>query len=165
MASGNTLVTFAAQDNEPPSANYATPDYRNNHPVLDFDAATDESAVFSDILPQNYGGGGLTVILHWMASTATSGTTRWAVAIERDDAGTDLDSDSFATAQTVGTTAPATSGAPVTTSIAFTAGAQMDSLVAGEMFRLKVTRDADGTSGTDDMTGDAELKMVEIRET
>lgn len=165
MASGDTLCIFSPLDNEPPSASYATLDTRNAHPVLDFDASADESAVFSGLLPRSYAGGGLTVYLHWLASSATSGAVRWAVSIERLDTGTDTDSDSFATAQTAGTTASGTSGAPVVTSIAFTSGAQMDSLAAGEPFRLKVMRDADGTSGTDDMTGDAELLMVEIKET
>jgi hypothetical protein len=41
----------------------------------------------------------------------------------------------------------------------------MDSVAAGEIFRLKITRDADGTSGTDDLTGDAELLGVEVKET
>ena len=48
---------------------------------------------------------------------------------------------------------------------AFTDGAQMDSLSAGEAFRLKLRRDADGTSGTDDVTTDAELLLVEVKET
>ena len=165
MASGDTLVIFSPLDNEPPSSNYATIDTRNGHPVLDFDASTDESAIFSGILPRNYGGGGLTVTIYWMATSATSGATRWQAAIERMDTGTDLDSDSFASAQSAGTTASATSGAQVSTAIAFTSGAQMDSLAAGEPFRLKINRDADGTTGTDNMTGDAELLAVEIKET
>ena len=46
-------------------------------------------------------------------------------------------------------------------SISFTDGADMDSVAAGEAFRLKVTRD--GVSDT--AAGDAELMAVEIRET
>jgi hypothetical protein len=166
MASGQTLVTLTPLHGEPPAANFATIDFRNGHPVLDFDAATDESAVFTFVLPRNYAGSGLTVTLIWAASSATSGTCRWNAAIERmEDEGTDTDADSFATAQAAGATAPATSGALQYTAIAFTSGAQMDSLVAGEAARLKITRDADGTGGTDDMTGDAELVAIEIRET
>jgi len=48
---------------------------------------------------------------------------------------------------------------------AFTDGAQMDSLANGEAYRLKIRRDADGTSGTDDITTDAELVAVVLRET
>lgn len=170
MASGNLLCAFTALSNEPPAASYATLDVRNVHPVLDFDAAIDESAVFRGIMPRHYAGGGVTVRLIWAATSATSGTCRWSVAFERlADADTqtdDLDTDSFATAQTTGVSPPAgNAGQLQYTDIAFTDGAQMDSIAVGEMFRLKIMRDADGTSGTDDMAGDAELVMVEIRET
>lgn len=164
MASGDTLAIFMPADNEPPSSSYATLDTRNGHPVLDFDAGTDESAVFSGILPRNYAGGGITIYLHWAASSATSGSCRWATAIETIS-GLDIDADSFATANTTGGTANGTSGIETVTTIAHTSGAEMDSLAAGGAFRLKVTRDADGTSGTDDMSGDAELIAVEIKET
>lgn len=166
MASGNTLARFTAASNNPPASAYATPDIRNSLMVLDFDATTDESAVFVDVLPRNYAGSGLTVYVHWMATSATSGSTRWQVQIERHLAGTDdQDSDSFATAQSAGTAATSPSGTEMVTAVTFTAGAQMDSLAVGERYRLKVTRDADQTSGTDDMTGDAELVAVEVKET
>lgn len=166
MASGNTIAIFSPHHNQPPAASYATPDVRNGLLVLDFDATADESAIFVGILARHYGGGGLTVDIHWMADTATSGTTRWQVSFERHQAGTDdSDADSFAAAQSGGTTAPAISGSEAVTSIAFTNGAQMDSVAAGERFRLKVTRDADGTSGTDDLVNDVELVAVECRET
>lgn len=164
MASGDTLYTATAYANEPPSSNYATLDTRNQHPVLDFDADTDESAVFAGVLPRAYAGGGLTVRLGWMATSATSGNVVWNVAIERwQDETDDLDSDSFAAAQAATAAAPGTSGAVQYTDVAFTHGAQMDSLAAGEGFRLKVTRDAD--NGSDTMAGDAELISVEVRET
>lgn len=163
MASGDTLAVFTAHDNQPPASAYATLDTRNAIPVLDFDAATDEAAVFLGVLPRNYAGGGLTVTLHVMHSSATSGTSRWEVAVERMN--TDEDSDSFASAQSASCTASGTSGTISTAVVTFTSGAQMDSLAAGEPFRLKVSRDANGTSGTDDATGDAELVAVEIKET
>jgi hypothetical protein len=163
MASGNTLVVFGPNDNEPPTSNYATLDTRNNHPCLDFDAGTDESAIFTGVLPRHYAGGGITVKIIWSATGATSGDVVWNSAIERLDTGTDMDSDSFATATTATATTGGTSGTPAYTDVAHTSGAQMDSLAAGEAFRLKVTRNAD--DGADTMTGDAELIGVEIRET
>lgn len=164
MASGNTLNTFAPQDNEPPTSAFATLDTRNLHPVLDFDAATDEAAVFSGVLPRHYAGGGVTVYLHWSATSATSGSARWQAAFEAVS-GQDIDSDGFASAQSAGSATNGTSGVETITTIAFTDGAQMDSVAAGGAFRLKINRDADGTTGTDDMTGDAELIAVEIKET
>lgn len=164
MASGNTLVVFTAQANQPPASSYATPDTRNAHPVLDFDAAADESAIFGGVLPRHYAGGGITVRLGWLASSATTGDVVWNAAIERhDDDVTDLDADSFAAAQAATATTASASGETQYTDIAFTDGAQMDSVAAGESFRLKITRDADHASDT--MAGDAELLTVEIRET
>lgn len=163
MASGDTLITFSALANQPPASTYATLDTRNSHAVLDFDAAADEVAIFGDVLPRHYAGGGITATLGWMATSATSGNVVWSVAFERRDTGTDLDTDSFATANTATAATSATSGALVYTTIAFTAGAQMDSLAVGEAFRLKVSRT--GSSGSDTMTGDAELVSVELKET
>lgn len=166
MASGQSLLIFTPQHNEPPSSSYATPDTRNGHLVLDFDASSDESAIFKGVLPRNYAGGGITITIHWAATSATSGTARWATAIERIGASVqDIDSDGFASANSAGGTADGISGKLTATPIAHASGAEMDSLAAGEAFRLKVTRDADGTSGTDDMAGDAELVAVEVRET
>jgi hypothetical protein len=162
MASGDTLVTFYPRDNEPPSANAATQDTRNIHPVLDFDAATNQAGVFSAVLPQHYAGGGVTVYLHYSMSTATSGDVDWDVAWERiGDQQLDIDADSFAAVNSVdNTTVPGTSGFVDVVSVAFTDGADMDSVAAGEKFRLKVTRDTADTA-----TGDAELHAVELRET
>ena len=164
MASGDTLLIFTPQNNEPPSSNPATFDARNLHPVLDFDDTTNESAVFSAVMPQNYGAAtGITVYLHFAMTSATSNTVDWDVALERIGvAQVDLDSDGFASVNSVdNTTVPSTSGWVGVVSVAFTAGSDMDSVVKGEAFRLKVTRDA----ANDDASGDAELVAVEIRET
>ena len=167
MASGDTLATFFPADNEPPASAYATFDTRNAHPALDFDGATDEEAVFTGVLPRNYAGGGLTVYCHVAFTSATSGSGRLQADIERMDASSlDIDADSFtASFQSTGVTAPGTSGQIIVGTITFTSGAQMDSLAAGEPFRLKIRRDADGTSGTDDIATDMELLAVEIKET
>ena len=154
-----TYAVYTPLDNQPPAANYATIDTRNSIMVLDFDAATDESAVFVGIMPEAASlGSGLKIRINWMATSATSGTCRWGVQIERMN--TDEDSDSFDTAATAGSTTNATSGIITTTEITITT---IDSVAAGDPFRIKVFRDADGTSGTDDMTGDAELVSVEVR--
>lgn len=164
MASGNTLLAFYPADNEPTASAFATPDVRNGHPVLDFDAGTDEDAVFTGVLPRNYGGGGLTVYLHWSASSATSGDVVWNASFERIGEGSqDIDADGFASAQAATATAPGTSGNVDIQAITFTDGAQIDSIAVGESFRLKITRDAN--NGSDTMTGDAELVAVEIKET
>jgi hypothetical protein len=116
-------------------------------------------------MPRHYAGGGVTVYLHWAASTDTTAAHHcyWDAAFERiaaDDL--DIDADSFAAAQSVDTDhCNATSGKVTITAITFTNGAQMDSVVAGDLFRLRITRDA----ANDDLTGDAELLGIEIKET
>ena len=164
MASGDTLLVFHPYNNEPPSSNYATLDTRNSRPCLDFDATTNESAVFSAVMPQHYAGTtGVTVYIHYAMSSATADTIDWDAAFELvGDQDLDVDGDDFAAVNsTDDTTVPGTSGLVDVISIAFTDGADMDSVTAGDGFRLKVTRDA----SSDDATGDAELYWVEIRET
>jgi hypothetical protein len=92
-----------------------------------------------------------------MATTATSGNCRWGVQFEKS--GTDLDSDSFDTATEAHSAANGTSGIETVTEITATA---IDSLAAGNRFRLKVFRNADDATN-DTMTGDAELIAVEVR--
>ena len=164
MASGDTLLIFKTHDNEPTASNFATPDNRNAHWVLDFDATTNESAVFSSVMPRSYAGTtGLTVYLHYAMSTATSGDIDWDVSFERiGDQQQDIDSDGFAAVNSVdNTTVPATSGFVDIVSVTFTDGADMDSIAVGESFRIKITRDA----VSDTAAGDAELVKVESKET
>lgn len=160
-----TLIIFTPQANTPPASNYATFDTRNGHLVLDFDGAADEEAVFPGVLPSDYGAAGLTVDHYIAFTSATSGSVRLQGAFERMDASSlDIDSDSFASFQSAGGSAPGTSGQIIVVSISFTHGSQMDSLAANEAFRYKVRRDADGTSGTDDITTDMELLRVVIKQ-
>lgn len=164
MASGNSLIAWNALSGEPPASNYATLDTRNTHPCLDFDQTTGETAYFSGVMPQHYSAAtGVTVILHWAGSAAGTNTVGWLVALERmGDGGTDIDSDSFAADTTVtAEAADATSGILDVSSCTITAGANMDSVVAGDLFRLRVTRDV----ANDTLAGDAELYAVEVRET
>ncbi len=160
----DTLCVLLPRDSYPTASAYATLDTRNNTVVLDFDAAADEAAIWTSVLPVHYGGGGLTVEIHFAMTTEEDADEEviWAVAIEALS-GQDLDSDSFAAAQTDTETVPTTCGVVDVASIAFTSGAQMDSLAAGGAFRIKVYRDADDAG--DDAEGDAELIAVHIKET
>lgn len=163
MASGDTLIVFTPQNNEPPASNFATLDLRNQHPVLDFNDSTNEFAVFRGVMPRHYSGGGVTVYLHYAMTSAEADTVDWDAAFERiGDQQLDIDGDSFAAVNSVdNTTVPGTTGLVDIVTIAFTDGADMDSIAIGEAFRLKITRDATN----DDATGDAELLLVEIKET
>lgn len=163
MASGDTLCVFGPQDNEPPASNYATLDTRNSNLVLAFDASTQEVACFKTVLPRHYAGGGITVYVHHAAASATSGTIGWDVAFERiGDGSQDIDSDGFATAQTItAATVPGTSGHVDIVNVAVTDGANIDSIAVGEVFRLRVRRDV----SNDTATGDAHLLAIELIET
>ena len=160
-AFGRPLV-FTAQSNEPPDSNFATLDTRNAHLVLDF--ALNEIGVFSHIMPRGYAGGGLTVYIHYAMTSAVANDIKLEVYLERiGDQQQDIDSDGFAAAQNSGDiTVPGTSGFVDVIPVTFTDGAQMDSIAAGESFRVKVKRIAVG--GTD-ASGDLELTRVEIKET
>ena len=164
MASGDTLCRFFPRNAERPATNYPQNITRNGVEALAFDAATDESCEFAGFMPRHYGGGGLTVTIGWMAATATSGNCIWDLAMKSvsDDAD-DLDTKAFAAANSVTDAAASASGELSYATITFTDGADMDSIAAGEYFRMQLTRDAD--NGSDTMTGDAQLVFIEIRET
>jgi hypothetical protein len=152
-----TYAVFTAEHNQPTATAFATLDTRNSIAVLDFDDATDESAVFVSIIPEAASlGSGLKIRLHWMATTATSGNVVWDVSLERMT--TDLDSDSFDTIASGTAAANGTSGILTVTEITLTT---IDSVTAGDGYRLKVTRDANAAGDT--MSGDAELVLAEVR--
>ncbi len=155
--STKTYAVFNAQDNQPPATNFATLDTRNSISILDFDDATDESAIFLGVIPEAAVlGSGLKIRIIWTAATATSGACVWDASLERMT--TDIDTDSFDTAASVTTTTNGTSGVPNYSEITLTT---IDSVTAGDGFRLKINRDAN--NGSDTMTGDAELIAVEVR--
>ena len=164
MASGDLLARFTPFMDEQPVANMAMFDARNQHPVLDFDDTTDESAVFSGLMPANYSGGGITVTLTgtWTSDTDNGHTTQMEISLERiGDAQQDIDVDSFAAAQDCTLTVNATCGLTDVASVAFTDGAQMDNVAAGELFRLKAGCDCSDSSHV----GDFELLEIKVEET
>lgn len=152
-----TYAVFTPMTSEPPATNFATLDTRNSRAVLEFDAATEESALWNILIPEAASlGSGLLIRIHWMADTATSGDVVWGAAIERNSS--DIDTDSFDTEATATGTANATSGIATVTQITLTT---IDSIAAGEGGYLKIARKA--TSGSDTMTGDAQVLRVEVR--
>jgi hypothetical protein len=114
--------------------------------------------LFVGVLPEGINlASGLKVRIFWAATSATSGNVKWGAQFEKY--GTDTDSDSFDTATTAFTATSGTSGIAVVTEITCTT---IDSLAAGDLYRLKIYRDsADATNDT--VSGDAELLAVEVR--
>ena len=117
----------------------------------------EESATFVGIVPEGATlTSGIKVRIFWAATSATSGACRWGAKWEKN--GTDIDSDSYDTATEATTTTSGTSGIESITEITCTT---IDSLAAGDRYRVCIYRDT-GDAG-DTMTGDAEITAIELR--
>lgn len=158
-----TRYAFTPESAHFPSSNFPQLIPVNNRPALAFDAATDETCYWTGVAPQGLTGTMHAVISYIMAS-ATTGSVRFQAQVEAITAAdsTDLDSStSFDTANSNGGTVPGTAGFMQQIDVTLT---NADSLAAADYFRLSINRDADGTSGTDDATGDLYLLSVEFRD-
>lgn len=150
-----TIGRYTPMTSQPPATNYATLDTRNSIAVLDFDDTTEEGVFWVDVMPHWANlADGLKVTVFFMATSATSGNVRWGVKFERMN--TDEDSDSFDTATENHGATNGTSGIINSVSITCTT---IDSIAAGDPFRMWVYRDASDTTN-DTVTGDAELVAV-----
>ena len=147
-----------------PSSNFPQITQINARPVLAFDAATDETAYWTDVAPQGLTGTITLVITYCMAS-ATSGTVGLQAQIEAitDGDATDLDATtSFDSVNnSASTTVPGTAGYIDQISITMT---NADSLAAADYYRISVNRDANGSAITDSATGDLYLLAIELRD-
>ena len=168
MASGAPVVQIL--EVMPPGASACALGYRAGGstpaeavPVYLFDASAIEYLDFKAVL-RGYGGGGLTFYLPWSATSATSGATRWGIAIRRmqDDA-EDVDTAQTYDFNEVDDTAATASGELSYPTITFADGADMDSWAEGEVAIVRVRRNA--SHANDTMTGDAELWGVYGKET
>jgi len=157
ITGGNWQISFFATDNEPPSTGYATLDTVNNRPVLDFTLTGTQSAIFSAVMHQDYSNGGVSLRIGWSA-TGSSGNAYFQVAMERLVTGSSVDADSFATAVN-GSSANAAGHVLGLATLLLSNGAEMDSTVAEDYFRLKFTY----VSGT--FAENFELHYIEIQET
>ena len=166
MASGQSMIIKHPADAVLPQSVTTTPvpDRRNDQDILVCDAGQDDEFDLPIVVPEDYAGGGMTAKLFTSATTATTGVARWSLQWERhqDDA-FDTDADGFATALTVDVTAPSASGEISEDDIAFTDGAQIDSIAAGEIGRIRCSRV--GTHANDTMAAGGEFRGVSIRET
>lgn len=158
-AGTKTLARFESRDNHPPASSFATIDTRNSLMVLAFADAVVSSAVFNGSIPEGADtSSGINAIVSGMAASATSGAARIRVEFER--ATTDLDADSFDTATEANLTVNGTSGVEATVTITCTT---IDSLVAGDRFRLRISRV--GNDATHDSLSDTlQLRHVELRQ-
>ncbi len=151
----------------PPASNHADKGVLStqNRIYMAFDAGTVE-AMYSKAtkIPEAYTGTGtLKADIYYIAASATSGKFDFEISIEAItplDA-TDLDAgSSFDSINSQNKTVPGTAGYLDSMTITLT---NKDSLASGDMFRIKLERDAD--DGTDDTAaGDARVLDVVIYE-
>lgn len=131
-------------------------------PVLAFDAATKESAYWTDVAPQGLTGA-ITVVLTFLLASATTGSVVWLAALEAisdGDAAPNLASAASFDADNSATVAvPGTAGLLKQVTIAV---ANADALAAGDYLRLRIARDA--ANAADTAAGDAQLLAVELRD-
>lgn len=129
---------------------------------LAYDATTDEEVDWGFVAPQGLTGA-LSLVIFFRAATATTGSVRfeaWMEAVTPGDTLNTLTASSFAASNSVGVTVPATAGYIQTATMTLTAD---DGLAAGDIGRLRLRRDANGTTGTDDAAGDVHVLAAELR--
>jgi len=162
MASGDILHRFSWDANQLDASAPSLPDWRTNGRGVQSLAVSDFSIV-GDIFDSKYSGGGVTVDHYLLCESAAANDTKIEGSWERTDLnGLDADSDSFATAVSSGdVTVPGTAGKLFKVSIAFTDGAQMDSLAVNEPFRYRIQRKA----AASDISGRLQWMHIVIKET
>lgn len=128
--------------------------------TADFDDSTDEGFTWRWRLPTGFTGA-IDWILRWKGA-ATSGAVGWCVQMVRVPTG--ATSDPSLPAQAAGnctsTTVAGTTLQEVESTIT---GVTCTSCVAGDGINIRVSRDANGSSVTDSMTGDAKLISITRR--
>ena len=135
-----------------------------NFPVvgLSYDATTEEKAYWQ-FKASSYGSGNLTLVLRWYADTASANNVVWGcrlAAITPDTDTQDVETDGFATQQTVIDSHLGTTGQRIhTCSITIS---NLDSIAADDECWLEISRV--GTDAVNDtMTGDAILITSELQ--
>ena len=161
MATTRAVLTpFSA---EFPSSNFPGLTAINARPTLAYDASTQETAYWTLVAPQGLTGA-LSCVITYMMASATSGNIEFEVAVEAitDADATDLDATtSFDTVNAIRATAvPGTAGYIDQVFVTLT---NADSVAAGDLIRISVSRDADDATN-DTATGDLYLLAAELRE-
>lgn len=169
MASGQPVVVVLGVT--PPGANFARPEIRagGSTPAERVNIWRFSPTVieYLDLYCRlvGYGGGGLTIRLQYYVDTATTGVVRLGAALRRlqDDA-EDLDTAHTYDFNDVDDTIPNVNGEPGEAVVTFTDGADMDSVLNGEFFILRVRRNATHANDTVN-SNDCQLAAVSGTET
>lgn len=130
--------------------------------TYDFDAAVDETLQFDGVCPDDYAAGAVAVDIYWVSTATTATVVRWGAkigAVTPADTDTLAEHVSAAGATGAGSNNTTEAGRLIKTTLTLSG---LDSLAAGDLFWLLIYRDADGTSGTDDLAVDARLTRVRM---
>lgn len=154
-------ITFQAMSAKLPASNPAVIDGGENTFRLLFDADVDESVSWAGILDDDYGSGALYADVYFSMASATTDTVVWGIQVMAYTPGdaVDLNTDSYDTVNLDTVVVPGTAGYMKKTTITLS---NDDSIAAGDLYRIKIYRDADSVS--DAATNDAEIYYILIRE-
>jgi len=157
MATRFIFTPYAA---EFPSTNFPQLQLVNRRPVLSFDAAANETAYWTAVVPQGWTGT-ITALIYYIMASATSGDVDIDVAVEAVTDADALDLDATTSFDTVNstdnTTVPGTAGYMDVVSVTMT---NNDSSAAGDYIRFSLARDAVSDTGA----GDMHVLVMEIRD-
>ncbi len=175
MASGQALLYFDPTSGKPGDADYATRDTilttsadepDNVIDVLDFDpGSTEEYIYFRAVMPDGYSAAtGVTLTIDW-TSEATTGDVIWSAAFKRFADSVNVVTTAFsAPNDAAALTTDGTARDVNVSTITFTAGADMASVVAGDSFWIEFHRSSADASDTMN-SNDAELHGFWLKDT
>lgn len=170
MASGDTCAAWSPfHSNEPPSENAAVvgtliPTGDATRYFVRFPSSGSPRGVVSGKM-LSYGGGGVNVRIRGSMDGANTGTkvVRMEVALERLPSEELLTGNGFASGVAAEGTVDNTARNLFTVTVPLTHGAQMDSVVNGDWFRLRYTRLNSGLTG-ENASGTFDVLHVDIVE-
>lgn len=167
MATTEALFTWDMLSNMYLGANPATPDQDGDVHVRAFVNGTDQFLEVHGVMPVHYAGTtGVTLTFYSMTPSggATSGNFAWEAAFASITTGVDAPATkTFAAVNTTGAVATnGTARVETISTITFTDGADMDSVVAGESFKLRINRD---TGIASNHSGIRHIWLVQLKET
>ena len=161
MSSGDVLAICYPGDNEPQASNPCIGDERAGTRVMDFAETANYVFAASKVLSSKYtAAANITIKAIIAATSATTGDSDWDFELARIGTSVDIDSVSYGTLVSVdNTNVPGTSRVLQVITATMSGGA-LNSLAAGELFRVRVTNDA----ASDTRSGDMELYALVLLE-
>lgn len=172
MASGDPIAeVFKDGAGIPPATNFATPDtfaaatgLRRVSDFIGSGGSVDESNIDGFVMPKQYAGGGLDFVVDYSTDGTSVGAVQWEISVEvvQDDDDQDAGGQDFGTLTDI-TDTPATATANFNnrTAAGSVSHANCGSPVEGDRMRVKITRDHDHATNTDD----GQLHTVYVTET